>query len=109
MGLVRDRIFARTYGAGPELDAYNAALVIPELTLAVLVIAGLALAFVPVFSRTDRSDPEQPDFARTTLTTAVLLRPSPTRSCSSSRRSRSGSWHRGSTRRSRPSTRRSSG
>ena len=30
-GLVRDRIFARTYGAGPELDAYNAAFVLPEL------------------------------------------------------------------------------
>ena len=74
MGLVRDRIFARTYGAGPELDAYNAALVIPELTLDVLVIAGLASAFVPVFSRTDRGDPEAArDFASTTLTTAVLL------------------------------------
>jgi putative peptidoglycan lipid II flippase len=74
MGLVRDRIFARTYGAGPELDAYNAALVIPELTLDVLVIAGLASAFVPVFSRTDREDPEAARvFASTTLTTAVLL------------------------------------
>jgi putative peptidoglycan lipid II flippase len=74
MGLVRDRIFARTYGAGPELDAYNAALVIPELTLDVLVIAGLASAFVPVFSRSDREDPAAArDFASTTLTTAVLL------------------------------------
>ena len=36
-GLVRDRIFARTYGAGPELDAYNAAFVLPELLLDVLV------------------------------------------------------------------------
>jgi len=74
VGLVRDRIFARTYGAGPELDAYNAALVIPELTLDVLVIAGLASAFVPVFSRTDREDPEAARaFASTTLTTAILL------------------------------------
>ena len=31
MGLVRDRIFARTFGAGAELDAYNAAFVLPEL------------------------------------------------------------------------------
>jgi len=29
MGLVRDRVFARTFGAGPELDAYNAAFVLP--------------------------------------------------------------------------------
>ena len=29
MGLVRDRTFARTFGAGTELDAYNAAFVLP--------------------------------------------------------------------------------
>ena len=33
MGLVRDRTFARTFGAGSELDVYNAALVLPELAL----------------------------------------------------------------------------
>ena len=46
-GLVRDRIFARTYGAGPELDAYNAAFVLPELLLDVLVASGLTAPFVP--------------------------------------------------------------
>ncbi len=30
MGLIRDRIFARTFGAGSELDAYNAAFVCPS-------------------------------------------------------------------------------
>ena len=49
-GLVRDRIFARTYGAGAELDAYNAAFVLPELALDVLVAAGLTAPFVPVFT-----------------------------------------------------------
>ena len=39
MGLLRDRIFARTFGAGPELDAYNAAFVLPELLLDVFVEA----------------------------------------------------------------------
>ncbi|HET9755726.1 MAG TPA: hypothetical protein VFP66_04430, partial [Candidatus Limnocylindrales bacterium] len=29
MGVVRNRVFANTYGAGPELDAYNAAFRIP--------------------------------------------------------------------------------
>ncbi len=49
MGLVRDRIFARTFGAGPELDAYNAAFVLPELALDVLVAGGLVAPFIPVF------------------------------------------------------------
>lgn len=71
-GLVRDRIFARTYGAGPELDAYNAAFVLPELLLDVLVAAGLTAPFVPVFTTLRRDAPgDAPAFAQTVLTLAV--------------------------------------
>ena len=71
-GLVRDRIFARTYGAGPELDAYNAAFVLPELLLDVLVASGLTAPFVPVFTTLGRDDPDAaPRFAQTVLTLAV--------------------------------------
>jgi len=76
MGLVRDRIFARTFGAGSELDAYNAAFVLPELLLDVLVEAGLAAPFIPIFMRLRASDgdPEEADrFARTILTGAVAV------------------------------------
>jgi len=79
MGLVRDRVFARTFGAGSDLDVYNAALVLPELILDVLVIAGLSAAFVPVFARLRRGedgevdDRRTDDFARTVLTVSVLL------------------------------------
>jgi putative peptidoglycan lipid II flippase len=74
MGLVRDRTFARTFGASSELDVYNAALVLPELVLDVLVIAGLSSAFVPVYSRLRRGDGRGPqDFARTVLTVSVLI------------------------------------
>jgi putative peptidoglycan lipid II flippase len=74
MGLVRDRTFARTFGAGSELDVYNAALALPELILDVLVIAGLSAAFVPVFARLRREDLEDThDFARTVLTVSVLI------------------------------------
>ncbi len=48
MGLLRDRTFARTYGLGIELDAYNAAFVLPELLLDVLVASGLTAPSVPV-------------------------------------------------------------
>jgi putative peptidoglycan lipid II flippase len=73
-GLVRDRVFARTYGAGTELDAYNAAFVLPELLLDVLVASGLTAPFVPVFTTLRGRDPEAaPRFAQTVLTLAVLV------------------------------------
>ena len=50
-GIVRNRVFANTYGAGAELDAYNAAFRIPEIALDVLVAAGLTAPFVPIYSR----------------------------------------------------------
>ena len=75
MGLARDRIFARTFGAGTELDAYNAAFVLPELLLDVLVEAGLAAPFIPIFLQL-RNGPEPAEedrFARTILTGAVTI------------------------------------
>jgi putative peptidoglycan lipid II flippase len=73
-GLVRDRTFARTYGAGIELDAYNAAFVLPELMLDVLVASGLTAPFVPVFTTLRGRDPDAaPRFAQTVLTLAILV------------------------------------
>jgi putative peptidoglycan lipid II flippase len=72
LGLVRDRTFARTFGAGSQLDAYNAAFVLPELLLDVLVEAGLAAPFIPIFLRLRAEGGVQADwFARTILTGAV--------------------------------------
>lgn len=76
MGLLRDRIFARTFGASAELDAYNAAFVLPELLFDVLVEAGLAAPFIPIFLRlrssgTDASAADR--FARTILTGSVAI------------------------------------
>jgi putative peptidoglycan lipid II flippase len=73
-GLLRDRLFARTYGAGHELDAYNAAFVLPELALDVLVASGLTAPFVPIFTSLRRDAPDAaPRFAQTVLTLAVLV------------------------------------
>ncbi|MGZ8527489.1 MAG: lipid II flippase MurJ, partial [Candidatus Limnocylindrales bacterium] len=74
MGLVRDRMFARTFGAGPELDAYNAAFVLPELALDVLVAGGLVAPFVPVFIglKGEASEAARA-FARTILTLAIAV------------------------------------
>lgn len=74
MGLVRDRTFARTFGAGSELDVYNAALILPELALDVLVVAGLSSAFVPVFARIRDEDAQgTQEFARTVLSVSVVV------------------------------------
>ena len=90
MGLVRDRVFTHTFGLGPELDAYNAAFVLPELALDVLVAGGLVAPFVPLFTglRVGRKPGTEPGvddeatgygedaaaaFGRTILTLAVLV------------------------------------
>jgi len=73
-GLARDRIFARTYGAGPELDAYNAAFVLPELFLDVIVASGLTAPFVPVYTSLGRTDgAAAPRFAQTVFTLAIAF------------------------------------
>ena len=74
MGLVRNRVFAQTFGAGAELDAYNAAIRVPEIALDVLVAAGLTAPFVPIFSALRREDEHQANqFGRTVLTAATLV------------------------------------
>lgn len=76
MGIFRNRVFANTYGAGAELDAYNAAFRVPEIALDVLVAAGLTAPFVPIFSslRHDATDDTPAnDFGRTVLTGATAV------------------------------------
>jgi putative peptidoglycan lipid II flippase len=76
MGLVRDRIFAGTFGAGSDLDAYNAAFVLPELLFDVLVEAGLAAAFIPIFVRLRATHDDQEAanrFGRSVLTLGVAV------------------------------------
>ncbi|MBI3747345.1 MAG: hypothetical protein HY262_00625 [Chloroflexi bacterium] len=76
MGLVRDRIFARTFGAGTELDAYNAAFVLPELALDVLVAGGLTAPFVPIFLGLrggGTGDRAADEFGQTILTLAIVV------------------------------------
>jgi putative peptidoglycan lipid II flippase len=74
-GLVRNRVFANTFGAGAELDAYNAAFRIPEIAFDVLVAAGLTAPFVPIFTslRRDRDEAAANRFGQTVLTFVVVV------------------------------------
>jgi putative peptidoglycan lipid II flippase len=74
MGQLRDRIFAQTFGAGGELDAYNAAFVLPEILLDVLVASGLAAPFIPIFLQLRGEEAARANrFGQTILTGAVLV------------------------------------
>lgn len=50
LGIFRDRLLARSFGAGIDLDIYAAAFRIPDLIYVFLVSGGLAVAFLPLFS-----------------------------------------------------------
>ncbi|MDO8557711.1 MAG: murein biosynthesis integral membrane protein MurJ [bacterium] len=74
LGLLRDRLFAHTFGAGQELDAYQAAFLLPDFLLNFLIAGGLAAAFVPLFLEAKSKDPKQAIlFARTITTISALL------------------------------------
>jgi len=51
VGLLRDRVLAHYFGAGPILDAYYAAFKIPDLIYNLLVVGALSAGFIPVFSK----------------------------------------------------------
>jgi putative peptidoglycan lipid II flippase len=68
MGLARDKVLAHTFGAGADLDAYNAAFILPELALDVLVAGGLVAPFVPLFlGLRDAAAADARRFGRTVL------------------------------------------
>lgn len=74
MGIVRNRVFANTFGAGLELDAYYAAFRIPEIALDVLVAAGLTAPFVPIFTTLRQNDERAANrFGQTVLTAAIAV------------------------------------
>ena len=51
VGLLRDRLFASTFGAGDTLDVYYAAFRIPDTVFALLVMGALSASFIPIFMK----------------------------------------------------------
>jgi putative peptidoglycan lipid II flippase len=50
LGVVRDWLLARSFGAGAELDIYFTAFKIPDFIYNVLILGGALVAFLPLFS-----------------------------------------------------------
>jgi len=65
LGLVRDRLFAHTFGAGTELDLYYAAFRIPDVLFVATGALVSVYVLIPELAR--RSDAEQKDFIDTVL------------------------------------------
>lgn len=56
IGLVRDRVFAHYFGAGPVMDAYYASFKIPDLIYNLLIVGALTAGFIPTFTKVLRSN-----------------------------------------------------
>ncbi len=51
LGLIRDMVFARLFGAGDTMDAFNVAFRIPNLVRDLFAEGAMSAAFVPTFTR----------------------------------------------------------
>lgn len=49
VGLIRDNLLAKYFGAGAELDMYNAAFKVPDFLFNIIVLGALSASFIPVF------------------------------------------------------------
>ena len=73
LGLVRDRIFAGTFGAGEELDVYFAAFRAPDLIYSIVIGGAISSAFIPVFiSHLNRDKREAWEVARSFFYVAAI-------------------------------------
>lgn len=70
LGLLRDRLFAHTFGASQALDAYNAAFTVPDLILNIFVAGALTAAFIPLFTSTP--DTERSEFVNSVLNSSLI-------------------------------------
>ncbi|MGD0862499.1 MAG: lipid II flippase MurJ [Candidatus Limnocylindrales bacterium] len=74
MGLLETKALAHQFGAGTDTDAFNAAFVLPQFVLEVLVVGGMIASFVPLFvGLRDQDRQDALAFGRTILTLSVLV------------------------------------
>ncbi|MEK7503565.1 MAG: murein biosynthesis integral membrane protein MurJ [Patescibacteria group bacterium] len=59
LGLIRDRLLAGTFGAGPELDIYFAAFRIPDFVYGILIMGGVTAIFLPVFAESFKKNEKE--------------------------------------------------
>jgi len=72
-GLLRDRLFASTFGAGDVLDSYYAAFRVPDFVFNLLILGTLSIAFIPIFSELLVLDKEKANRTANTILNSTLL------------------------------------
>lgn len=78
VGLVRERVFTTTFGAGPTFDAFVAAFRLPDLIFNLVVVGALSAAFIPLFTEKlvngkKSSQGEAFEFALSVLHSVLLI------------------------------------
>jgi putative peptidoglycan lipid II flippase len=59
IGIIRDRVFAHTFGAGTDLDTYYAAFRIPDLVYNLVIVGALSAGFIPIFTKLLNKDKKE--------------------------------------------------
>lgn len=59
LGLLRDHLLARTFGAGDWLDAYYTSFRVPDFIYAIFILGVIGTAFIPVFSEYWHKDEQE--------------------------------------------------
>lgn len=72
-GLARDATLSRVFGAGPLMDAFFFAFIIPNLFRRLFGEGALSAAFLPVYSELERDDPAAASRLATLLITRLML------------------------------------
>jgi putative peptidoglycan lipid II flippase len=75
LGLIRNWVLAGRFGAGNELDIYNAAFVLPDLLANILITGALSVAFIPVFTTliADKKEKEAWEMGSTLINASVFI------------------------------------
>lgn len=74
VGLLRLQLFASRFGAGDILDIYYASFRIPDFIFNLLVLGTLSVAFIPVFSKYWRKDPDEANrLASSVLNNSMII------------------------------------
>ncbi|MDP2670873.1 MAG: lipid II flippase MurJ, partial [bacterium] len=75
LGLARNWFLARYFGAGVSVDAFNVALVAPDLLANVLIAGALSVSFIPIFTTylTKEKNDEAWDLASSVLNASLIV------------------------------------
>lgn len=78
LGLLRDFVFAKIFGVGGEggafaLDAYFAAFRLPDLVYTLLIAGAMSAAFIPIYSRLQKTDSEAASLFASRILNGLLI------------------------------------